>query len=92
MWSGQLTLFLYLYQFMRKVQLSDVDFGTFASSTTSYSANVICSLSETTVTPSLSDSAASFVIKFDGVEDTDGVISLDTGSNVIAVVVAAEDG
>ena len=39
------------------------------------------------MTPSLSDSAASFAIILDGVGDTDGVISLDTGSNVITVVV-----
>ena len=43
--------------------LSDVDFGTFASGTTSYSAQVANSVTETTVTPTVNHSGASYVIK-----------------------------
>ncbi len=71
--------------------LSGVDFGTFASGTTSYTASVANSVSQTTVTPTASDSGASYVIKLDGVEDADGVVSLSVGSNVITVEVTAED-
>ena len=71
--------------------LSHVPFGTFASGTTSYSAQVASSVSQTTVTPTLNDSGASYVIKLDGVTDVDGVVSLSVGSNVITVQVSAED-
>ena len=71
--------------------LSGVDFGTFASGTTSYTASVANSVSQTTVTPTASDSGADYVIKLDGVEDADGVVSLSVGSNVITVEVTAED-
>ena len=72
--------------------LSGVDFGTFAPSTTSYTAQVANTVSRTTVTPALSDSEASYVIKLGGVEDADGVIPLAVGNNVITVEVTAEDG
>ena len=71
--------------------LSGIDFGTFDSTTTSYTAQVANSLSETTVTPEVNDSGASYVIKLGGVTDPDGVISLAVGSNVITVEVTAED-
>ena len=71
--------------------LSDVPFGTFASGTTSYTASVANSVTETTVTPTVNDSGASYVIKLDGVTDVDGVVSLSVGSNVITVEVSAED-
>ena len=71
--------------------LSDIDFGTFASDTTSYSADVGNDISQTTVTPIVNDSGASYVIKLDGVADPDGTLSLAVGSNVITVVVTAED-
>ena len=71
--------------------LSGIDFGTFASGTTSYTASVVNSVSQTTVTPIVNDSGASYVIKLDGVTDADGVVSLDVGSNVITVEVTAED-
>ena len=45
------------------LSLSDVNFGAFASATTSYTANVANSVSLTTVTPTLNDSDASYVIK-----------------------------
>ena len=72
--------------------LSSVDFGTFASSTTSYTAEVDSSVTETTATPTVNDSGATHVIKLGGVEDPDGMVSLRIGSNVITVEVTAEDG
>ena len=72
--------------------LSGVNFGTFASGTASYTADVASSVTETTVTPTVNHSGASHVIKLDGVTDADGVIPLVAGSNVITVEVTAEDG
>ena len=72
--------------------LSGIDFGTFDSATMSYSAQVSNSVTETTVTPTVNDSGASYVIKLGGVTDADGTISLAVGSNVITTEVTAEDG
>ena len=72
--------------------LSDVNFGTFSSATTSYSAQVANSVTQTTVTPTVNDSGARHIIKLGGVTDSDGTISLAVGSNVITVEVTAEDG
>ena len=72
--------------------LSDVDFGTFASATTTYTASVAHSVTETTVNPTVNHSGASYVIKLDGVTVADGELSLSVGSNVITVEVTAEDG
>ena len=77
---------------LKGLTLSAVDFGTFDSTTSSYTAQVVNSVSQTTVTPTLNDSGARYVIKLDGVTDTDGVIPLSVGSNVITVDVTAEDG
>ena len=71
--------------------LSGIDFGTFASTTTSYTASVANSVSQTTVTPTVNYSGASYVVKLDGVEDADGMVSLSVGSNVVTVEVTAED-
>ena len=71
--------------------LSGIDFGTFDSTTSSYSAQVANSVSQTTVTPTVNHSGASYIIKLGGVTDTDGVISLSVGSNVITIEVTAED-
>ena len=76
---------------LSNLTLSDVDFGTFASSTTSYTASVANRVSQTTVTPTVNHSGASYVIKLDGTEDSDGTVSLSVGSNVITVEVTAED-
>ena len=59
--------------------LSDVYFGTFSSGTTAYSAQVANSVTETTVTPTVNDSGASYVIKLGGVTDSDGTVSLAVG-------------
>ena len=72
--------------------LSGIDFGTFDSTTTSYTARVANSVTETTVTPTVSHSGATYVIKLGGVTDADGVVPLDVGANVITIEVTAEDG
>ena len=77
---------------LKGLTLSGVDFGTFDSTTISYTAQVANSVSQTTVTPAVNDSEASYVIKLSGVEDPDGEISLAVGSNVIAIEVTAENG
>ena len=77
---------------LSSLTLSDIDFGTFASSKTSYTASIANSVSQTTVTPTVNHSGASYVIKLGGVTDADGVIALSVGSNVITVEVTAEDG
>ena len=76
---------------LKGLMLSGVDFGTFDTTTTSYTAQVANSVSQTTVTPTVNDSGASHVIKLGGVTDADGVITLGVGSNVIAIEVTAED-
>ena len=77
---------------LRSLSLSGIDFGTFDTDTTSYTAAVTNDVSQTTVTPVRNDVEAAHVIKLGGVEDTDGVIDLAVGANVITVEVTAEDG
>ena len=77
---------------LRSLSLSGIDFGTFDPDTTSYSAQVANEVTQTTVTPVRNDVEAAHVIKLGGVEDTDGVIDLAVGTNVIIVEVTAEDG
>ena len=76
---------------LNALTLSGIDFGTFDSTTTSYTAQAANSVTQTTVTPTVNDSGASHVIKIGGVTDADGDISLGVGSNVITVEVTAED-
>ena len=71
--------------------MSDIEFGTFVSGTISYTAQVANGVTETTVTPTVNDPGASYVIKLGGVIDADGVVVLSVGSNVITVEVTAED-
>ena len=71
--------------------LSDIDFGTLTSDTTSYFASVANSVTQTMITPTLNDSEASYVIKIGGVTDEDGTVSLAEGINVITVEVTADD-
>ena len=73
------------------LSLSGVNFGTFASATTQYTASVM-GVTETTVSPTVSHSSASYAIKLNGSVDADGVIPLAVGSNVVTVEVTAEDG
>ena len=77
---------------LNALTLSGIDFGTFDSTTSSYTAQVANSVSQTTLTPTVSDSGASYVVKLGGVEDDDREISLAVGSNVITIEVTAEDG
>ena len=72
--------------------LSGIDFGTFASDTESYSASVPYRFNQTSVVPIVSHSGARYVTKLGGVTDSDGRISLAVGSNVITIIVTAEDG
>ena len=74
--------------------LSGIDIGTFDSATTSYSAQVANDLAQTTVTPTVNHSRASYVIKFKGVIDDDGVIPLPLvlEGDDISIEVTAEDG
>ena len=76
---------------LRSLTLSGVDFGTFDSTTVSYTAQVANSVSQTTVTPTVNHSGASYVIKLGGVTDADGVVALSVGSNTITIEVTAED-
>ena len=76
---------------LRSLTLSGVDFGTFDSSTTTYSGQVANSVTRTIVTPTVNHSGASYVIKLGGVTDADGIVSLSVGSNIIAIVVTAAD-
>ena len=72
--------------------MSGVDFGTFDSATTGYTASVANDVEETTVTPTTNDDGATYAVKLGGVTDADGVIPLAVGSNVITIEVTAEDG
>ena len=76
---------------LRRLVLSDVDYGTFAPNTTTYTAQVANSVAETLVTPYVSHWGASYVVKLGGVTDINRRTSLAVGSNVITVEVTAED-
>ena len=77
---------------LSSLTLSRVNFGTFDSTSTSYTARVANSVSQTTVTPTVNHSGASYVIKLGGVADSDGTVSLAVGSSDITIEVTAEDG
>ena len=72
--------------------LSGIDIGTFDAATTTYVGSAANDVTETTVTPTVHHSGASYVIKLNGVPDADGVIPLAVGSNTITIEVTAEDG
>ena len=76
---------------LRSLTLSDAPF-TFASDTTSYDVNVANGVDQTTVTATVNDGGASYVVKLGGVTDADGTVELSVGSNAVSVVVTAEDG
>ena len=77
---------------LKGLALSGVDLGTFDPATTGYTAEVGNDVDETTVTPTVNDGGATYVVKLNGMADDDGVIPLSVGSNVITVEVTAEDG
>ena len=64
----------------------------FDSATTSYTADVANSVTETTVTATANDDGATHVVKLGGVVDDDGIVALAVGANVITVEVTADDG
>ena len=64
----------------------------FASDLETYTATVTNNQTETTVTPMVNDLGATYVIKIDGVTDSDGTVTLAADNNLITVKVKAEDG
>ena len=64
----------------------------FDPATTTYTAEVGNDLAETTVTPTVNDDGATYVVRLDGIADDDGTVPLSVGGNVITIVVTAEDG
>ena len=76
---------------LSNLELSGVNFGTFDSATTGYSASVANDVTTTTVTPTVNDDGATYVVKLGGVADADGTVALAVGSNAVSVVVTAED-
>ena len=64
----------------------------FSSDLETYTATVTNNQTETTVTPMVNDSGAIYVIKIDGVTDSDGTVTLAADNNLITVKVKAEDG
>ena len=77
------------------LSLSGVDFGTFDSDTTAYSASVADTVSVTTITATPTDSAAAVTVY--PADDDDSVvdgqqINLDSGANLISVTVESSDG
>ena len=72
--------------------LSGVDIGAFDPATTGYAAEVGHDVTETTVSATVNDDGASYMVMLEGAAGADGVIPLAVGSNVIAVEVTAEDG
>ena len=64
---------------------------TFSPATTTYTADVPATTTQTTVTPTANHGSATYVVKLAGVVDNDGTIDLAVGDNVITVVVTAED-
>ena len=77
---------------LKELTLSGIDFGAFASGTESYTAAVPYSVYRTAIIPSVNHSGARYVTRRGGIKDSDGIIYLATGSNVITVEVTAEDG
>ena len=77
---------------LSRLTLSGVDIGTFDPATTDYTASVGNDVTETTLVATTNDDGASYAVKLGGVEDSDGLIPLAEGSNVITVEVTAEDG
>ena len=81
---------------LSSLSLSNVDFGTFDPATTSYSASVTNSVSETFVAPTVdSTNGATFVISANGVDYPSFTIKkvlLNVGSNTIQVKVTSSDG
>ena len=76
---------------LRELTLSDVSLS-FDRAKTAYTASASNNVTQTTVTPTLNHSSASYEIELGGVVDDDGLIPLAVGINVITVEVTAENG
>ena len=76
---------------LRSLALSGVSLE-FDPATTTYAAEVGNDLAETTVTPTVNDDGATYVVRLDGAADDDGTVPLAVGENVVSVLVTAEDG
>ena len=72
--------------------LSGLDIGPFDPDITAYTAGVGNDVTETTVTPTVNDDGATYVMSLVGGIRTDGTLLLAAGSNVVVVEVTAEDG
>ena len=70
--------------------LSGVDL-TFDPDTTTYTASVPATTTQTTVTPTANHDSATYHVKLGEVVDDDGTIPLAAGANVITIEVTAED-
>ena len=77
---------------LKSLALSGVNFGKFDPATTDYTASVANDADETTVTPTVNDGGASYVVKLGGAVDEDATVELSVGANTVSVVVTAEDG
>ena len=64
----------------------------FDPATTTYAVEVGNDLAETTVSPTVNDDGATYVVRLDGAADEDGTIPLAVGENTITIEVTAEDG
>ena len=71
--------------------LSSVYIGTFGPATTEYAADVDNDLTETTITATVNEAGATYIVKLGGVADSDGTVSLSVGSNVITIEVTSQD-
>ena len=71
--------------------LSGVDFGTFASDTTTYTASVANDVAQTQVVAVTNHAGAAYVVRLGSSVDADGAIALSVGENVITIKVTAED-
>ena len=77
---------------LASLSLSDLDIGEFGARTLAYSANATSALAETAVSAVARHSGATVVIRLNGAVDSDGVVPLSIGGNIITVEVTAEDG
>ena len=64
----------------------------FTSSTYRYSGSVSNDVTQSTVTATTNNSAASRTIRLGGIEDADGVLDINPGMNIVTVHVTAADG
>ena len=64
---------------LRSLALSGVDIGAFDPATTTYAAGVANEVEETTITPTVNDDGATYVVNLDDVADEDGNVSLAVG-------------